>query len=320
VADNQANDGAGAGFPSPPPPDDVARYEGADAVDGRPPTRIVRYRTSLAALLVVLTFPVVGALAGALVFPSRWVPSAGPALFLVGTAGLVLVFNLADVEAVRRQLHRPLPGVTVTWPSGSPANQPRVPRSPRMIVIAGLATVLGFASGAVDGALALTVGSYLVAVMTVLSRRLRRTRAFERRTGWWKLAAGSRGRSRLLRTYPGDGLVIASYGWPVTLSAPLAELDLASPDIGPRWGVLMALGRHEDALVMASEAYGPDRRMSGIEAALSALALGRADDAERWIGRLADDGYRERLNPAFAAALASLHPTPAWQALVRQSR
>lgn len=159
------------------------------------------------------------------------------------------------------------------------------------------------------------LGSALVCAL-VWSLHQRR----ECRTGWWVLRCGTGRRRSYLRTYLGDGLVIAELGWRLGLPAPAGEVEVASLPPFVQWAFLQAAGRHEEALAFASAAYQPSDPTWAGWAALSALALGRSDEAERWIQRSVDDGYRGTVSRRVAGALAPLHDTDAWRALRRQTR
>jgi hypothetical protein len=195
----------------------------------------------------------------------------------------------------------------------------------RCVVLAG-GIVLWFLTAAPLLLMAWAIAPELVAVIVGAAvawacwsaRSALRLRRWERASGWWVLSlALPWGRRRRVRTYTGDGFIgFDRY----TLPAPVADLDLSRLDPDTRWMILHWTGQEERALALARATYTPaDPTWSGW-AALSALALGRIDEAEQWVQRAVDDGYRGRVSRDVARALRPLHHTDAWKALKRLTR
>jgi hypothetical protein len=271
-----------------------------------PPHRIMAQRQRAVVALTGLLALDGGVLVGVLAQP----PPRPLDAFVVFAAGTVLVagLGLAQYLAGRQPALGSLPAVGHVWWG-----------SRRVFTeVALAAAVLGV--GVAVAVLSATAGVLVAAVVTgsasTVGLHLVREVREERRTGWRRVLMtwGRRG-ERPLRTWAGDDLHLAELRAEVTLPAPLAEVGTLGLHPFTRWAMLQAGGRGEEALALAARAFSPEDPTWGGWAALSALALERPDEAERWIRRSADVGYAGGISPIVARALRPLHGTDAWRDL-----
>jgi hypothetical protein len=302
--------------------DRLPLYIRPEAAVGRRRSRYRRERHRLVAISTVLVFEALVALASGLVFRDRPGPSVTLLSLAVGLASAIGVgLGGRALRRSRRARRGPLPSVACSI--GWPGSRPLIPRvrallnGTAILVVLTFDTVLPRLAGP-EAALVsagLWGGAGLVAAIALV--QLCRD---EDRSGWWLLHRHRHDRGpRRVRTYAGDGLVVPELGWRITLAAPLADGDASGFPRLVQWGALMAIGRHEAALALAARTYTADDATWAGWAALSALALGRVDDAEGWVQRAVDDGYRGAVDRRVARALTPLHGTAAWRALRRQT-
>jgi hypothetical protein len=257
-------------------------------------------------------------------------PSLALLAFAAVAAMVVVLVMMLWISGRRRRPVAERPGLMVLWPTSSGGWFASVVRQPRALALILLPTLVAAVLSGLIARLAPEPGAILVGVMAAglvagVARPLALGRR-ERRTGWVSMRQRD-GRGWVDRaTYVGDGLVVPLLDQRLGLPRPLAELErsgLEQAGLGPadRWHLYSALGRHAEALALAGAAYRPSvsASMWAGYAAVSALALDRPAEAERWIRRPVDDGYRGRIAPQFVRALVPLHHTEAWKALRRQA-
>jgi hypothetical protein len=324
VADTQPNEPEGidpSAASAPRPIDDLPVYVPIEPAPTRPVVkRVTARRTMLAGAVVLAAAGCIGVVVGVLFAPpARATVGARQIIEFAWLPVLLVLATLLGQRAweptdrvcrgpmswsrAERGLVRPL--------LGSPLN------GLLLVTTVGVGLAAGMTAPAGIVPLVLGVSSGLAASSGLQLWRLVRA---ERATGWWSLQLRMRrGLNLDMQTYAGDGLVLDELDVILTLPAPLAELDLGAMDPHSRWHILQALHRYADALAVAEAAYEVSDPTFAGWAGLSALALGRPDDAERWIQRSVDDGYRGGIDPAVRRAFAPLHGTPAWQALLRQT-
>jgi hypothetical protein len=269
-------------------------------------------------LLVTAVAGLAGATVGLVLSPA----SAGTWVAAVLMVAVLLPVSLAWL-ARHERVRFPIaerPGVTVFHPLDEVAFARFVLTSPRVLLRIAVLSVAAALVGLRDPVFSVVVASGFLVAIAVIAIHLVRLEREERRTGRLRMLSRRGRRWRPSLSYGGDGLVIPGPGWRVTLAAPLAQLDIAALDPDSRWCVLSAQGRHEAALAAITKGYTSAEPSRALGAALSLLWLDRLDEAEGWLQRAVDHGYREKSLVLWADAFAPLHLTDAWKALRRQTR
>jgi hypothetical protein len=271
--------------------------------------RMAPARVSAGRVVVMLSGVLAGSLIGLAAVTRAQDRAGGGALFGVALVMAMVVASALGAVADALSPFDQLPSFSVVWPDPEPQVSPgRL--GPvmffftavfsylltRFVPAAGL--VLGIAGG---GCIPLFVWRGL------------RARRYERHTGWRPVAVRGE-RPRRFRSYAGDDLLIPGLWWRVTLAAPLAEIDVDRLPPVPRWGVLLATGHPDEALVAARQAHAEDPRHA-LLVVIAALAAGRRAEAEQWLRRLAALETPPPIDERAERMLAPLHGTDAWRAL-----